>query len=1098
MVRNLALFLLGLFPVLAQSPGSDISGFVELNGALVPYRDVDGNAIIWGDVSVGRTHEVTAKAGAQTRGSAVVDAPKRWTNGIIPYVIDPSVPPEAISLFHQARAEWEAVTPVRFRPRSGEANYFRLVAQPSGGCFSGVGMQGPDQSLNLPATCGIAAARHELGHTIGLWHTQQRADRDQYLEIDDSELELASGAWQRVVDQVSDIGPYDFASIMHYPVFPGTYSRRGASPIRSRPAGILFDGNTVIRPSDIDIVKRMYGVQPQSTTLTSNPVGLQLEVDGKLVKTPQTFDWAPGSRHLVRVPSPQDLSPDRYIFARWSPDGLRDQEIIAGPETTIYIANFSRRCHVDFESPASGGSYSVSPYVEDGYYPCDAELKLSATPENGYSLYRWSTNPTEPSLTPLYLRPLYSRGFNPIFLQGPVFEIRTTPDQLSSSKIDPPRSIRVDGVRIPTPQRFQWSSGSQHSVSAVNHSLGQIQMTFADWSDKGPSTHTVTMGANSNQITAQFHQRYQVIAFTYNGTVNLSPPSSDSYYDHGTLVTFTWQPSIPNPLSGWQGILQGTANPQTVAITGPSIAVAAGAPVATQPRVIEPSTVVAGSGAFSLYVSGDRRILGVYGYPEDPNLKLLWNGVPRAFEVVANGAALRTVVRPEEIATPGVVQIQFRGSVGISGSLNLTIASPPPGCTISLGKQTLSLPAAGGVEGVQVSAPANCPWFVQSFPDWIEPIPQTTPTGTGILSFMAAPNSSSKPRTASIQVGSQNLSVTQDPVTCKYSLAQDFIPIGAAGGDLTLRFFNPSEECSWTVAKDDDWLRFTSPTSGTSSGRIQLRIEANPGNRRTATIKIGNERVTIVQSGLGDSQITSVNVVGGGDQISANSWIEIKGSRIVPAATPPEGVIWSNAPEFRDGQMPITLGGVSVTINNKPAYIYYFCSAITSTVCPNDQVNVLTPIDGRIGPVTVVVRNGAQSTSYVVPQVARTPALLKFDAAGHVAGTHINGTFLGPTSLYPGKSFPARAGEAISIFGTGFGLPSSTLTPGAATQAGLFLPTTCTVGGVAAQGHFSGLVSPGLAQINLTVPAGISGDLPIACDIVGSATTFNPVLTVAP
>jgi len=100
--------------------------------------------------------------------------------------------------------------------------------------------------------------------------------------------------------------------------------------------------------------------------------------------------------------------------------------------------------------------------------------------------------------------------------------------------------------------------------------------------------------------------------------------------------------------------------------------------------------------------------------------------------------------------------------------------------------------------------------------------------------------------------------------------------------------------------------------------------------------------------------------------------------------------------------------------------------------------------------------------------------------------------------LFPGKSFPARWGEAISIFGVGFGLPSGTLTPGSSTQSGLFLPTACSVGGVAAQGHFSGLVSPGLAQINLTVPSGASGELTISCEILGVSTGTTAKLAVTP
>jgi hypothetical protein len=41
-----------------------------------------------------------------------------------------------------------------------------------------------------------------------------------------------------------------------------------------------------------------------------------------------------------------------------------------------------------------------------------------------------------------------------------------------------------------------------------------------------------------------------------------------------------------------------------------------------------------------------------------------------------------------------------------------------------------------------------------------------------------------------------------------------------------------------------------------------------------------------------------------------------------------------------------------------PAFVYYFCSAVTNPNCATDQINVLTPLDNTIGPVQVVVMSG--------------------------------------------------------------------------------------------------------------------------------------------
>lgn len=219
----------------------------------------------------------------------------------------------------------------------------------------------------------------------------------------------------------------------------------------------------------------------------------------------------------------------------------------------------------------------------------------------------------------------------------------------------------------------------------------------------------------------------------------------------------------------------------------------------------------------------------------------------------------------------------------------------------------------------------------------------------------------------------------------------------------------------------------------------------------------------------------------------------------MPATTPAAGVIWSDAPEFSRNIMPTSLAGIQVTINGKPAYIYFYCSAATSTVCQQDQINVLAPAaDTAVGPVDVIViNNGAATAPFSVNQRAISPTLLQFDAAGHVTSIHADGSLLGPTSLYPGLSTPARPLEVITVFGVGFGTGASIL-EGSSAQTSSLGPLTCTVGGVSATVPFAGIVSPGLAQINLTVPALAAGEHPISCAYAGTATSSAAKLAVQP
>jgi uncharacterized protein (TIGR03437 family) len=238
--------------------------------------------------------------------------------------------------------------------------------------------------------------------------------------------------------------------------------------------------------------------------------------------------------------------------------------------------------------------------------------------------------------------------------------------------------------------------------------------------------------------------------------------------------------------------------------------------------------------------------------------------------------------------------------------------------------------------------------------------------------------------------------------------------------------------------------------------------------------------------------ITSVNTAGGFSDIAPNTWIEIKGANLSAPATGPAGITWTGAPEFAAGKMPVQLNGVSVKVNGKPAYVYF--------ISPN-QVNVLTPLDLEPGPVAVVVTNGAASTPAFRSTAGTTaPSFLRFGASKDIAATHADGTLLGPAAMStPGYPFtPAHPGETVVLYATGFGLPQTTLQEGSATQSGELssLPAVW-IGGAAAEVQFAGVVSPGLYQINVVVPAGApDGDILVTADYGGRSTPAGAIIAV--
>jgi uncharacterized protein (TIGR03437 family) len=220
---------------------------------------------------------------------------------------------------------------------------------------------------------------------------------------------------------------------------------------------------------------------------------------------------------------------------------------------------------------------------------------------------------------------------------------------------------------------------------------------------------------------------------------------------------------------------------------------------------------------------------------------------------------------------------------------------------------------------------------------------------------------------------------------------------------------------------------------------------------------------------------------------SQGSWITIKGTNLSGTER-----IWTGA-DFVGNNLPTQLDGVSVTVDGKPAYIYYI-SAV--------QLNVLAPADTAQGSVQVQATYAGQtSTGVSAVESTFSPALFMFGPLGqkYVAAVRSDGQYIGPTNLYPGYTVPAQAGNIIELYGTGFG-PTNPPTNFGQTFSGA-PPTantvTCTIGGVNTPVQFAGLVAPGEYQINIQVPSGLpSGDNLVVLKVGGVTTQANAYLTM--
>ena len=161
---------------------------------------------------------------------------------MVRYKINPNISYFTRLLIRQAISHWESRTNVRFYNATGldsiDATYgfkYPCIEFYNGdGNFSSIGRINQPQFISIFAMEDrYMAVAHEIGHAIGLYHEQCRYDRDQYININFSNLDtsvLPVHNFTKVTTNYYCIGSFDWDSIMLYGSFDGSiYGDDGVS-----------------------------------------------------------------------------------------------------------------------------------------------------------------------------------------------------------------------------------------------------------------------------------------------------------------------------------------------------------------------------------------------------------------------------------------------------------------------------------------------------------------------------------------------------------------------------------------------------------------------------------------------------------------------------------------------------------------------------------------------------------------------------------------------------------------------------------------------------------------------------------------------------
>jgi hypothetical protein len=204
----------------------------------------------------------------------------------------------------------------------------------------------------------------------------------------------------------------------------------------------------------------------------------------------------------------------------------------------------------------------------------------------------------------------------------------------------------------------------------------------------------------------------------------------------------------------------------------------------------------------------------------------------------------------------GTVQFNVAPTTGPARSGTLTIAgrtfavSQSSGCSFSISPTIQTVSNFGGPRSVAVSTSAGCTWTAAASVSWVHITSDQSGTGAGTVSFTVDRTPSSRPRSTTLSIAGQTVTINQEGAPCLFILSPPSVPLEASGGSGVFEVNTP-EGCTWTAVSNDAWLHVTAGPRGSGDGTVGFSADANPGSARTGTIVAGGRTFTASQAAAG-------------------------------------------------------------------------------------------------------------------------------------------------------------------------------------------------------------------------------------------------------
>jgi len=778
---------------------------ILLPGAQSPQeltvRIANGMAFLSDDIAL--MSEAQYELKKLEKGGIIVYGSYRWPNGQIPYVIASGHP--NTSQITAAINTINSSTNICMVPRTTQTNYVEFVSQDPNACWSYIGMIGGRQLINV-SNCGVGPTIHEICHAAGMFHEQSRNDRDTYVTVyPENILSGMEGNFEKYGATGTDIGTYDYSSIMHYGTNYFTKNGQPTITVKIPPgtSSTTIGQRSTLSAQDIATLNGMYTVK--NCTITPPPPSALISLFAPITVSPNPI--VSGSSFTVST-NFVNVGTDTFLGCYYV--GLfntADQLITLYPglqESNGLGPNFRYSSNVTFNCSANGvaaGTYKIGVVYKNN---CTGDYILAGNETQTNPITVAVTSGSSLSVSPSSLSFSAAGGSSSFAItsSGVNWTVTEAADWLSVNTPSGSGNASIAVTATPSPLNTGRTATITVSGAGVpSRTVSIAQSGVSATLSASPST--LSLGGSGGSATVQVSSNTAWTATASQSWVTLSSPNGSG----NAALSVT---ASPNP----------STSPRTATLTLSATGAASVSVTITQAGR-EPSITLSPT-SLSFGSTGGTTSLNV-------TASVAWtlSGLPSWLSATPSTGSGNAALTFTCQANPSILArnatLTFTGSDGSTQTVSVVQSGAAPALSVS--PQSLTASETGGT--LSFSITSNTSWTVSESSTWLS-ISPASGSNNGTVTVSVSANALASPRTASISVTGQGLPSTS--VTVTQNAAPPFLSASPASlqfesGAGTLSF-NVTSNTNWTVGETLDWLS-VSQGSGTNNGQIQVTVLEN-------------------------------------------------------------------------------------------------------------------------------------------------------------------------------------------------------------------------------------------------------------------------------